>query len=77
MTAMPQTDAEASAELALLAAQIADHNRRYHTEDAPTVSDAEFDALVRRAGSGEAAAGKQPRVMTGYKNRWKVLALMF
>jgi DNA ligase (NAD+) len=54
MTAMPQTDAEASAELALLAAQIAEHNRRYHTEDAPTVSDAEFDALVRRNAAIEA-----------------------
>ena len=54
MTAMPQTDAEASAELALLAAQIAEHNRRYHAEDAPTVSDAEFDALVRRNAAIEA-----------------------
>ena len=28
-------------------AEIAEHNRRYHAEDAPTISDAEFDELVR------------------------------
>ena len=30
-----------------LRAAIAEHNRRYHTEDAPTISDADYDALVR------------------------------
>ena len=39
MIAMPKTEAEASAELARLAAEIAEHNRRYHAEDAPTISD--------------------------------------
>jgi DNA ligase (NAD+) len=40
--------AEASKEHARLAAEIAEHDRRYYAEDAPTVSDAEYDALRRR-----------------------------
>ncbi|MCC7275194.1 MAG: NAD-dependent DNA ligase LigA [Alphaproteobacteria bacterium] len=42
------TEAEAEAELAALAAEIAEHDRRYHQEDAPTISDAAYDALRRR-----------------------------
>jgi len=30
-----------------LRAQIAYHNQKYHQEDAPEISDADFDALVR------------------------------
>ena len=42
-------DEEAAArELSRLAAEIADHDRRYHREDAPVISDGEYDALVRR-----------------------------
>ncbi len=40
--------AEASAELARLAGEIAAHDRRYHAEDAPTISDAAYDALKQR-----------------------------
>ncbi|MBV9247274.1 MAG: NAD-dependent DNA ligase LigA [Methylobacteriaceae bacterium] len=40
--------AEATKEHARLAAEIAEHDRRYYAEDAPTVSDAEYDALRRR-----------------------------
>ncbi|HEY4377684.1 MAG TPA: hypothetical protein VGM93_11020, partial [Acidimicrobiales bacterium] len=39
--------AEQAARAADLRSEIAGHNRRYHLEDAPTVSDAEYDALVR------------------------------
>jgi len=39
---------EARAEHARLGAEIAGHDRRYHGEDAPTISDAEYDALRRR-----------------------------
>jgi DNA ligase (NAD+) len=38
----------ARAEHARLGAEIAGHDRRYHGEDAPTISDAEYDALRRR-----------------------------
>ncbi|MBA4305749.1 MAG: DNA ligase (NAD(+)) LigA [Sphingopyxis sp.] len=38
-----------------LAKQIAYHNKRYHAEDAPEISDAEYDALVRRNNELEAA----------------------
>ena len=42
------TEAEAAAELAQLTKLIAEHSRRYHGEDAPTISDADYDALVAR-----------------------------
>ena len=45
---------EAAAELARLAAEIARHNRLYHTDDAPEISDADYDALVRRNAELEA-----------------------
>jgi DNA ligase (NAD+) len=48
------TEAEAAGELERLAAEIARHNRLYHGEDAPEISDAEYDALVRRNAELEA-----------------------
>jgi len=39
---------EARKEHDRLGAEIAEHDRRYHGEDAPTVSDAEYDALRKR-----------------------------
>ncbi len=52
---MPTTDAKAAAELASLAAEIARHNRLYHSDDAPEISDAEYDALLRRNAALETA----------------------
>ncbi|CAM5764536.1 DNA ligase (NAD(+)) LigA [Mesorhizobium amorphae] len=46
---------EASAELARLAAEISEHDRRYHGEDAPIITDAEYDALRRRNAAIEEA----------------------
>jgi DNA ligase (NAD+) len=42
------TAIEAAAELARLAKDIAAHDARYHQQDAPTISDAEYDALRLR-----------------------------
>jgi DNA ligase (NAD+) len=39
---------QARAELKRLAAEIAGHDKRYYQDDAPTVSDAEYDALRQR-----------------------------
>ena len=45
----------ARAEHERLGAEIADHDRRYHGEDAPMISDADYDDLRRRYSALEAA----------------------
>ena len=49
------TEAEAKKELKRLAEEIAEHDRRYYQDDAPAVSDAEYDTLRRRNDDIEAA----------------------
>ena len=50
----PLTEKQAKAEHARLAEEIAAHDRRYYQEDAPTVSDAEYDRLRQRYAAIEA-----------------------
>jgi DNA ligase (NAD+) len=49
------TEKQAKAEHARLQTEIAEHDRRYYQDDAPTVSDAEYDALRRRYNAIEAS----------------------
>ncbi|MCB2047704.1 MAG: NAD-dependent DNA ligase LigA [Novosphingobium sp.] len=49
------TEAEAANELMRLAKAIARHDALYHAQDAPEISDQEYDALVRRNAEIEAA----------------------
>ena len=55
MPADELTPIEAAAELERLAREIAAHDKAYHQQDAPTVTDAEYDALRRRNDAIEAA----------------------
>jgi DNA ligase (NAD+) len=48
------TEEQAAERLATLAAEIARHNRLYHGEDAPEITDAAYDALVRENAALEA-----------------------
>ncbi|HUI20502.1 MAG TPA: NAD-dependent DNA ligase LigA [Methylocella sp.] len=49
------SEAQARREHARLGEEIAEHDRRYYTEDAPVISDAEYDALRQRYEALEAA----------------------
>jgi DNA ligase (NAD+) len=49
------TERQARDEHAILGAEIAGHDTRYHGEDAPVISDAEYDSLRRRYSELEAA----------------------
>ena len=55
------TERQAKAEHARLEAEIAEHDRRYYQEDAPTVSDADYDKLRQRYGAIE---GRFPQFRT-------------
>ncbi|PVE25482.1 DNA ligase (NAD(+)) LigA [Microvirga sp. KLBC 81] len=55
------TPREARAEHEALGREIAEHDRRYYEEDAPTISDAEYDALRKRY---EALEGLFPELKT-------------
>src|SRR5215469_17537935 len=48
------SETQAKAELKRLAAEIAAHDKRYYQEDAPVVSDAEYDSLRQRNAAIEA-----------------------
>src|SRR6516164_8243884 len=56
------SEKKAKAEHARLADEIAGHDRRYYQEDAPTVSDAEYDELRRRYAAIEK---RFPQLATG------------
>jgi DNA ligase (NAD+) len=49
------SEAEAANRLMRLAKEIARHNKLYHADDAPQISDADYDALVRENNALEAA----------------------
>ncbi|MEL6218052.1 MAG: NAD-dependent DNA ligase LigA, partial [Pseudomonadota bacterium] len=49
------TESEAAAEIARLSEAVAAHNTAYHQDDAPTVSDAEYDRLKARLAALESA----------------------
>ena len=63
------TNAQAKVELMRLAIEIEQHNERYYQEDAPTVSDADYDALRARLNAIEA---RFPELVTAQSPSQKV-----
>jgi len=63
------TLSEARAEHEALGAEIAEHDQRYYEEDAPTISDAEYDELRKRY---EALEGLFPELKTSESRTQKV-----
>ncbi len=66
------SDTEIQAEMQQLAVEIAQHNEAYYTQDAPTISDGAYDALMRRLTALEAqhphlAASDSPTQKVGAK----------
>ena len=58
-----------AAEYAALTAEMAEHDRRYYTEDAPTISDGDYDKLRRRL---EALEADHPEFITAASPSKKV-----
>lgn len=56
------TEAEAANRLMRLAREIARHNRLYHDQDQPEITDAAYDALIRENGALEAAFPQLVRI---------------
>jgi len=52
---MALSEADAANRLMRLAREIAKHNKLYHADDAPEISDADYDALIRENNALEAA----------------------
>src|SRR5687768_2012428 len=59
--AVPAVDADMKARVEELREQIAYHNKRYHEQDAPEISDAAFDALMKELRDLETA---HPELLT-------------
>ncbi len=65
----PLSEADVAAELTRLADEIAAHDLRYYQDDAPTISDADYDALKRRNAELEAAF---PHLVRENSPSWRV-----
>jgi DNA ligase (NAD+) len=61
VAATNKPSADASKRVAELRTAIEEHNRRYYVDDAPTISDAEYDALFREL---QALEGEYPALVT-------------